>query len=737
MKPTNINMKFPTLLFVWCITIIFTVVQAQDDNIGGQFCPIPTAGCQNGMFSQTKCHCECRQPFCPDDFGTCTQKQSGCTENPWANCSPGIDCPWYIRSGGGDKCYTDNDIPPGIYDLYNTQGACCAFNFPYSEMCTITEEGPPTKHPTIVAPDDDDFEVIPIKFEVMGLPLGITKREIKDEMTTVLKRILLRLADKIEELRISEVEEKVMTPTPNRGLLKKIRTKDKQHKQTQQQQEQYLRELQSSPSLSFVELYFNVHVVRVKNKKFGPLLIDEMMRSYDEILEQVQSFADTQYFGGELKMNWCTIKNGKYELCVFAKDTSDSSSTDGKGSVNGSSSGLESWAIALIVIIVLFVVGCAGYWIAVIYFGVPNCFKYYDEYNTKSNVYWDDDIDNRSRATGHTPSRSRRPPNDDVLMLTNGRPSRRNDQKMLALTNGSEHSRNFLALENGSSHRRPEMFALENGPSRDAAKRSDKLRRENERLRQENLLLENERLHQKQLLMENERLREDNDQILAIMPSTSGRGSRDNNRGRRNAQSRDPPIYLDDDHSDKPDPDADLEVVTNDVLMITDGGGGGGDKSRSKRRNKSRRYYEDDSVPSAKPKRDPTMYINGVASIDGESQPYSVFSSSNADTKSDDKGARERIYADEDEDDGFGENVIKEQLRRTSGVNSIDEGYIDHYNMESFPPRRASIAMESYDIEDVSQPSFVTDEPSFATRSVASSRPKDRKKCKKTSRRYE
>ena len=118
-------------------------------------------------------------------------------------------------------------------------------------------------------------------------------------------------------------------------------------------------------------------------------------------------------------------------------------------------------------------------------------------------------------------SRSRRPPNDDVLMLTNGRPSRRNDQKMLALTNGSEHSRNFLALENGSSHRGPEMFALENGPSRDAVKKSDKLRRENERLRQENLLLENERLHQKQLLMENERLREDNDQILAIMPSTS------------------------------------------------------------------------------------------------------------------------------------------------------------------------------------------------------------------------
>ena len=83
------------------------------------------------------------------------------------------------------------------------------------------------------------------------------------------------------------------------------------------------------------------------------------------------------------------------------------------------------------------------------------------------------------------------------------------------------------------------------------------------------------------------------------------------------------------------------------------------------------------------------------------------------------------------------ENAVKEQLRRTSGVNSIDEGYIDHYNMEPYPPRRASIAMESYDIEDVSQPSFVTDEPSFATRSVASSRPKDRKKSKKSSRRYE
>ena len=85
-------------------------------------------------------------------------------------------------------------------------------------------------------------------------------------LTTVLKRILLRLADSINGLKISSVEEKVVL---SRRLEKLIR----------------LRALQETKD---VTLYFNVKVVRDDDRKFGPLIINEIRDSYDEVLDQVQ-----------------------------------------------------------------------------------------------------------------------------------------------------------------------------------------------------------------------------------------------------------------------------------------------------------------------------------------------------------------------------------------------------------------------------------------------------------------
>ena len=64
------------------------------------------------------------------------------------------------------------------------------------------------------------MEIIPIKFDVGGLPNEIKMKELKVEMTTVLKRILLRLASRIPGLKISNVEEKnVMQRQRQRYLL--------------------------------------------------------------------------------------------------------------------------------------------------------------------------------------------------------------------------------------------------------------------------------------------------------------------------------------------------------------------------------------------------------------------------------------------------------------------------------------------------------------------------------------
>ena len=40
--------------------------------------------------------------------------------------------------------------------------------------------------------------------------------------------------------------------------------------------------------LKDVTLYFNVNVIRDKDKKFGPLIIREIRDSYDEVLDQIQ-----------------------------------------------------------------------------------------------------------------------------------------------------------------------------------------------------------------------------------------------------------------------------------------------------------------------------------------------------------------------------------------------------------------------------------------------------------------
>ena len=119
----------------------------------------------------------------------------------------------------------------------------------------------PTKYPTIRAPDDDDWEIVPIEFQVGGLPTDIRMRELKDEMKIVLQRILVRLAERIEDLKISKIEEKFV---PTRRLRN--------------------RNMQATKD---AVVLFNVFVVRNDEKKFGPIIINEMRENYGEVREQI------------------------------------------------------------------------------------------------------------------------------------------------------------------------------------------------------------------------------------------------------------------------------------------------------------------------------------------------------------------------------------------------------------------------------------------------------------------
>ena len=151
-----------------------------------------------------------------------------------------------------------------MWKIYDSRRACCGNNFAYSETCDIQLESAdqPTKHPTIEADEDDLYEVVPIKFDVAGLPDGVSTRELKSEMKTVLKRIVVRLSDRIPGLKVTRVEESAVNGRRLQGTLRALERD--------------------------VSIYFRVFVLRDDDRRFGPLIISEMRDSYQEVLNQIQ-----------------------------------------------------------------------------------------------------------------------------------------------------------------------------------------------------------------------------------------------------------------------------------------------------------------------------------------------------------------------------------------------------------------------------------------------------------------
>ena len=122
----------------------------------------------------------------------------------------------------------------------------------------MPETSSPSKYPTIALIEDDE-EIIPIQFSVSGITNTVSIDDINDEMEIALKRILLRVAENIDGLKIIKVEAIVSPLSKLRRVL----------------EEELI-------------LYFHVYVVRSDEKKFGPYIIQGIRDSYEEVFSEIQ-----------------------------------------------------------------------------------------------------------------------------------------------------------------------------------------------------------------------------------------------------------------------------------------------------------------------------------------------------------------------------------------------------------------------------------------------------------------
>jgi len=70
--------------------------------------------CQNGIFNQGLCKCECIPPYCPGLNGDCTNPSNSCGGNPWNECVKGVNCPWWKNLLKQESCTTGWQVGPTL-----------------------------------------------------------------------------------------------------------------------------------------------------------------------------------------------------------------------------------------------------------------------------------------------------------------------------------------------------------------------------------------------------------------------------------------------------------------------------------------------------------------------------------------------------------------------------------------------------------------------------------------------
>jgi len=238
------------------------------------------------------------------------------------DCTKDVDCPWWSNAAS-QSCSTGNVVPAGIWTIYPTRESCCdTLNFPTHSCNPIPITSPPTKHPTILMKDDidDDFEIVPLRLDIRGLPPNYQMRKLKEEMMIALKWILVRLTEEIDGLSISDIKERDNDDDDDRNrngralVLQSGTVED----------EERLEEQHLATTHRFLEddvtLHYNVYVVRDNDRKFAPLLIKMMKERFVEVLDYVKSSPNMSYLNDKnVDMDFCSSEDGQFH-CITKSD---------------------------------------------------------------------------------------------------------------------------------------------------------------------------------------------------------------------------------------------------------------------------------------------------------------------------------------------------------------------------------------------------------------------------------
>ena len=138
--------------------------------------------------------------------------------------------------------------------------------------------------------------MIPLKLSLTDIPAEFDARALKDELLLILKRVVVELADRMDNLRITKVEEDFAR---NTGVVS---------------------EDQRDASL---DIFFKITVVRIEGVDFPTILITWIRDSYDDVVGMIREYTSQTYFGTEVGLNWCTQPDDLTPTSLFSKCNSE------------------------------------------------------------------------------------------------------------------------------------------------------------------------------------------------------------------------------------------------------------------------------------------------------------------------------------------------------------------------------------------------------------------------------
>jgi len=182
--------------------------------------------------------------------------------------------------------------------VYNTRQSCCDTNYPDDANCNpdaipavaapppaaVTTETPPdaTADAVEIIVDEEEegndekeklYEIVPIKLDIGELPNDFIMRDLKEEAKELLTRIMGFVSERIEGLNLSNIEEDGDDVGSRRSLRRVL---------LQKQDVSLLRHSNRMLERD-VSLYYVINVANDDDKAFGPMIINEIRTSVQEI----------------------------------------------------------------------------------------------------------------------------------------------------------------------------------------------------------------------------------------------------------------------------------------------------------------------------------------------------------------------------------------------------------------------------------------------------------------------